>query len=79
MGACIRGKVDSWRGDHAAAIRHLESAARYADQLEWADPGVRNRLDIPLAEAYVAVGRTGDARRISAWLGELGGRLGRRP
>ena len=77
MGACIRGEVSSWRGDHAAAIRHLESAARYADQLEWADPGVRNRLDIPLAEAYVAAGRVGDARRISAWLRELGGRLAR--
>jgi DNA-binding CsgD family transcriptional regulator len=77
MGACIRGKVSSWRGHHAAAIRHLESADRYADQLEWADPGVRNRLDIPLAEAYVAVGRSDDARRIAAWLRELGARLDR--
>ncbi len=77
MGACIRGKVSFWRGDHAATIRHLESAARCAHQLEWADPGVRNRLDIPLAEAYVAVGRTSDARRISAWLRELGERLDR--
>jgi DNA-binding NarL/FixJ family response regulator len=77
MGACIRGKVSSWRGDPEAAIRHLEQAAWCADQLEWADPGVRNRLDIPLAEAYVAVGRTEDARRISAWLRELGERLSR--
>ncbi len=77
MGACIRGKVSFWRGDHATAIQHLESAARCADQLEWADPGVRNRLDIYLAEAYAAVGRTDDARRISAWLRELGERLDR--
>ena len=77
MGACIRGTVSSWRGDHAATIQQLESAARCADQLEWADPGVRNRLDILLAEAYVAVGRTADARRISGWLRELGERLSR--
>ena len=77
MGACLRGKVSAWRGDHAATVRHLERAARCADQLDWADPGVRGRLDILLAEAYVAVGRPGDARRISAWLRELGERLGR--
>ena len=77
MGACVRGKVSAWRGDPAAAVRHLELAARYAEQLEWADPGVRDRLDIPLAEAYVAVGRPDDAMRISAWLREVGGRLGR--
>jgi len=57
MGACLRGKVSAWRGDHPAAVRHLERAARCADQLDWADPGVRGRLDILLAEAYVAVGR----------------------
>ena len=77
MGACLRGKVSAWRGDHAATVRHLERAARCAEQLDWTDPGVRYRLDIPLAEAYVAVGRPGDARRISAWLRELGERLGR--
>ena len=77
MGACMRGKVSSWRGDHAATIQQLESAARCADALEWADPGVRDRLDIPLGEAYVAVGRTSDARRISSWLRELGERLSR--
>ncbi len=38
---------------------------------------MRSRLDIPLAEAYVAVGRTDVARRISAWLRELGERLNR--
>jgi DNA-binding CsgD family transcriptional regulator len=42
-----------------------------------ADPGVRDLLDIPLAEAYVAVGRLDDARRISAWLRDVGGRLDR--
>ncbi len=58
-------------------MRQLELAARYAEHFEWTDPGVRDRLDIPLAEAYVAVGRTDDAIRISAWLQEVGGRLGR--
>ena len=43
----------------------------------WADPGVRDRLDAALAEAYVALGRTGDANRISAWLRKVGERLGR--
>ena len=76
-GACLRGKVSAWRGDHAATVQHLERAAWCADQLDWADPGVRGRLDILLAEAYVAVGRPGDARRISGWLQELGGRLSR--
>jgi DNA-binding CsgD family transcriptional regulator len=38
---------------------------------------VRDRLDAALAEAYVALGRTGDAMRISAWLREVGDRLGR--
>ena len=78
MGACLQGKVSAWRSDHAATVQHLERAAWCADQLDWADPGVRCRLDILLAEAYVAVGRPDDARRISAWLRELGGRL-RRP
>ena len=77
MGACLRGKVSCWRGDHAATVRHLELAAQCADQCDWVDPGVRSFLDIPLAEAYVAVGHPGDARRISAWLRELGERLGR--
>ncbi len=77
MGACLRGKVSARRADHAATVQHLERAAWCAEQLDWADPGVRCRLDIPLAEAYVAVGRPGDARRVSAWLRELGDRLGR--
>jgi DNA-binding CsgD family transcriptional regulator len=77
MGACIRGKVSAWRGDATAAVRHFESAAWCADQRDWVEPVVRSRIDHLLAEAYVAVGRTQDARRISAWLHELGERLGR--
>ena len=76
-GACVRAKVSAWRGDPEATVRQLERAARYAEHFEWTDPGVRDRLDIPLAEAYVAVGRPDDAMRISAWLHEVGGRLGR--
>ena len=77
MGACVRGKVSAWRADPAAAVRHFQDAARCAKQMDWADPGVRGRLDIWLGEAYVATGRPADARRISASLAEIGGRLGR--
>lgn len=77
MAACLRGKVSAWRGDHEATIRHLELAVRYAEQYGWLDPGIRGRVDVLLAEAYAAAGRPGDARRISARLGELGERLGR--
>ena len=77
MGARVRGRVNAWRGDPAAAARQYELAAHYADLADWADPGVRDRLDAALAEAYVALGRTGDAMRISAWLREVGDRLGR--
>jgi DNA-binding CsgD family transcriptional regulator len=76
-GAYLRGQVSAWCSDPEAAVRHLERAAGYADHLEWADPAVRDRLDTTLAEAYAAVGRADDARRIAAWLRELGGRLGR--
>ena len=77
IGACVRGKVSAWRGDPAAVVRHFEFAGRCADLEGWADPGVRDRLDAALAEAYVALGRTGDANRISAWLRKVGERLGR--
>jgi DNA-binding CsgD family transcriptional regulator len=77
LGECVRGKVSTWQGDPPAAILHLERAASFADQFDWADPGVRYRLDHLLAEAYVTVGRLEDARRISAWLRETGERLGR--
>jgi DNA-binding CsgD family transcriptional regulator len=76
-GACVRGKVSAWRGDAAATVTHLERAAAYADEREWADPGTRDHLDPLLAEAYVAVGRTDDALRIAIWLREIGERLGR--
>ncbi len=77
MGECVRGKVSVWRGDPEETVRHLENAAMYAEQLEWVEPGLRDRLDPLLAEAYVAVGRTGDAERIATWLRELGDRLKR--
>jgi len=77
VGACLRGKASAWRGDPEATVRHLERAAECAEQLDWADPAVRDHLDSLLAEAYVAVGRTDDALRISAWLRGLGERLGR--
>jgi DNA-binding CsgD family transcriptional regulator len=72
FGACIRGKVSTWRGDAAATVRHLERAAKLADESDRDDPGVRYRLDPPLAEAYVIVGRPTEASRISAWLREVG-------
>jgi DNA-binding CsgD family transcriptional regulator len=75
--ALIRGRATAWRADAAAAAQHFEQAARYADELGFADPAVRQRVDSVLAEAYVAEGRTGDARRISAWLRDIGERLQR--
>src|SRR5262249_40948048 len=56
IGACVRGKVSMWRGDTAGATRHFERAAWCADDHDWADPGVRSRIDPLLAEMYVAVG-----------------------
>jgi DNA-binding CsgD family transcriptional regulator len=77
MGACVRGKVSAWRGDPAAVVRHFELAGRCADLAEWTDPAVRDRLDAALAEAWVALGRSSEAIQISAWLREVGKRLGR--
>jgi len=77
VGACVRGKVSMWRGYADAAVHHFERAAWLADQRDWVEPGVRGRIDHLLAEMYVAVGRPADAKRISAWLRELGGKLGR--
>jgi DNA-binding CsgD family transcriptional regulator len=77
FGASVRGKVSAWRGDAVAAVRHFELAAWCADQREWADPGLRCRTDHLLAEAYVALGRLDEARRISARLREIGLRLDR--
>ena len=77
VGATVRGKISTWRGDTAAAIGHFELAAWCADQWDWSDPGVRERIDTWLAEAYVSVGRVEDARRIAARLRESGTRLSR--
>ncbi len=77
VGACVRGKVSMWRGDAAAAVRHFERAAWCADQRDWVDPGVRARVDHLLAEMYVAGGRLDEAKRISAWLRQIGLRLDR--
>ena len=77
FGAGVRGKAAMWRGDAVAAVRHFELAAWCADQREWADPGLRCRADHLLAEAYVALGRLEEARRISSRLQELGQQLGR--
>jgi DNA-binding CsgD family transcriptional regulator len=77
IGASVRGKLSMWRGDAGAAVRHFERAALFAEERDWVEPGVRSRIDHLLAEAYAAIGRTDDARRISAWLRELGDRLSR--
>ena len=69
--------MTTWRGDAAAAVRHFERAASCADQRDWVDSGVRCRMDHLLAEMYVAVGRLDEAKRISAWLREVGLRLER--
>jgi DNA-binding CsgD family transcriptional regulator len=77
VGATIRGKINAWRADPAAAIGHLELAAWCADQCDWSDPGGRERIDSWLAEAYIAVGRVEDARPIANRLRETGARLSR--
>jgi DNA-binding CsgD family transcriptional regulator len=78
IGALIRGRGASWRGDGPQAVAYYQRAAAYADECGYADPGVRQGLDAALAEEYVAGQRIGDARRISAGLRETGERLGRR-
>jgi len=77
VGACARGKASAWRGDAEAAVQHLERAAGHADRMEWRDPGLRDRIDPELAEAYVMTGRVEDAGQIASWLREVGGRLSR--
>ena len=64
-------------GRHPGGGPLFERAAAYADECEFADPGVRQGLDAGLAEAYVAEGRVDDAQQISGWLREIGERLGR--
>jgi DNA-binding CsgD family transcriptional regulator len=78
IGALIRGRTWSWRGDGPEAVRHYQRAASYADECGYADPGVRQGLDAALAEEYVSGERIDDARRISGWLRETGERLDRR-
>jgi DNA-binding CsgD family transcriptional regulator len=77
VGASVSGKISGWRGDPAAAIGHLELASRCADQFDWSDPGVRERIDTWLAEAYVGVGRPADAAPIVTGLRKIGDRLDR--
>jgi DNA-binding CsgD family transcriptional regulator len=77
LGALVRGRVASWRGDPAGAVHWFERAAASADECGLADPGIRHGLDTALAEAYLADRRPADARRIAAWLRETGERLGR--
>jgi DNA-binding CsgD family transcriptional regulator len=77
VAATVRGKISTWLGDPAAAIGHLSLAAWCADQMDWSDPGVRERVDSWLAEAYVSVGRLEDAGQIAARVREIGARLNR--
>jgi DNA-binding CsgD family transcriptional regulator len=77
IGATLHGKISAWRGDPSAAIGHFELAAWCYDQYDWSDPGVRERIDTWLAEAYVGVGRPADAAPIAARLREIGDRLDR--
>ncbi|HSZ39907.1 MAG TPA: LuxR family transcriptional regulator [Trebonia sp.] len=77
MGASLRGKASAWAGDAATAVRYLELAARYADELGWLDPGQRSRVDCLLAEAHVATGQPAKAAEVSARLRGLGARMNR--
>jgi DNA-binding CsgD family transcriptional regulator len=77
LGGLVRGRVAAWRGDMAGAVHWFERAAASASESGFTDPGVRHGLDTALAEAYLAQGRTADARPIAAWLREVGDRLGR--
>jgi DNA-binding CsgD family transcriptional regulator len=76
-GGAVRGRASVWRGAPEVAVHHLERAAACADEMEWCDPGLRDRIDAERAEAYVAIGRLEDACEIASWLREVGGRLGR--
>ncbi|HWG01985.1 MAG TPA: LuxR C-terminal-related transcriptional regulator [Trebonia sp.] len=77
MGAFMRGKAAAWRGEAAAALPHLELAAGLADDLRWADPGVRSRVDHLLAEAYVGTWQLDSASRVAERLRAFGNRQGR--
>jgi DNA-binding NarL/FixJ family response regulator len=75
--ALVRGKISAWQDDPAAAAQYFERAKWWADQYEWIDPGIRHRLDVVLAEAYVRLGQVEDALRISRTLREIGTRQSR--
>jgi DNA-binding CsgD family transcriptional regulator len=77
VGACVRGRANIWRGDLAAAATHLERAVEYADELDWADPGIRDRADVLLAEVRITLGRVSEAEQTASWLQQIGTRLGR--
>jgi DNA-binding CsgD family transcriptional regulator len=76
-GASVRGKVSAWRGDLDGAVHHLRRAAMHADEMEWRDPGLRDRVDVELAETYAALGLVEDAAQIALSLRELGSLLSR--
>src|SRR5215831_20514691 len=69
--------VSLWRRDTDAAIDHFERASWCADRCDWSDPTVRNRIDPPLAEAYVAAGRVSEAEAIAERLRRVGEQLHR--
>jgi DNA-binding CsgD family transcriptional regulator len=77
LGACLRGKINAWRGNPTAAVRCFQLAAAYADELDWVDPGQRSWIDPALAYAYVETGEPARAAEISAWLRDLGTRMNR--
>jgi DNA-binding CsgD family transcriptional regulator len=77
ISSCIRGRASTWKGDPVAVVSHLERAAAYADEYDWVDPGVRNRIDPLLAEAYMATGKPAQAEHVAKGLREVGERLSR--
>lgn len=77
MGSALRGMISAAAGDSAAVVRHIELAARFADEVGHSDPGARSRIDHMLGEAYALTGRPQDAARISARLRDLGTRAAR--
>lgn len=77
MGAALRGKISAAALDAAAVVRHMEMAARFADEVGHSEPGARSRIDHMLGEAYAVTGRPAAAARISARLRDRGVRAGR--
>ncbi|MGH3164681.1 MAG: LuxR C-terminal-related transcriptional regulator, partial [Trebonia sp.] len=77
MGSALRGEISAAAADAAAAVRHMELAGRFADEVGHFEPGARSRIDHILGEAYAVTGRPEDAARISSRLRDLGVRAGR--